>query len=153
MRAQRFPPAPMRLCAHAPLRSREGTACILLRPESEHPMFERVAALSCCMSLLFGSVVSAQDAPSRMLTATRASSLPAPGPIRKAIDRQHISAMRAAETQQADASANQSRGNWMERHPVWAGTIVGFGVGFGLTYAAAGRCSASDFICPVSPGG
>jgi hypothetical protein len=35
----------------------------------------------------------------------------------------------AAQTDQ------QRTGNWVERHPVWAGALIGFGAGFALTYA------------------
>jgi hypothetical protein len=44
-----------------------------------------------------------------------------------------------AETRSSSRSLadddNQDNGNWMERHPVWAGALIGFGTGFALTYA------------------
>jgi hypothetical protein len=120
---------------------------------SEHPMVERIAALSCCMSLLCGSVVSAQDTPGRGATiSTTASSASQLGPLRKALLSKHVSAMLAGEARQQGTQASPDRGNWAERHPVWTGTLVGFAAGFTLTYAMAANDDPESFIRPIGPG-
>lgn len=117
-------------------------------------MVKRVAALTCCLSLLCGSIVSAQDGPNQIVTvATGASPVSQPGPIRKAILSDQVSAMLAGGARQATASAVEDRRNWAERHPVWTGTLLGFAVGFGMTYAVAGKQDPNAFIHPVGPGG
>lgn len=116
-------------------------------------MVERIAALSCCMSLLCGSVVSAQDTPGLGATiSTTASSASQLGPLRKALLSEHVSAMLAGEARQQGTAASPDRGNWAERHPVWTGTLVGFAVGFTLTYAMAGKDDPQSFINPIGPG-
>jgi hypothetical protein len=40
----------------------------------------------------------------------------------------------------------------MERHPVWAGALVGFGAGVALTYAVAGD-DDEEFLKVISTGG
>jgi hypothetical protein len=49
---------------------------------------------------------------------------------------------------------SQNTGNWMERHPVWTGAIIGFSAGFLLTYAVAASDDHRDeLFTPVGPGG
>jgi hypothetical protein len=116
-------------------------------------MVERIAAVSCCLSLLCGSVASAQDAPGQSgPIASAALRMSQSGPIRQAILSDHVAAMRAGGARQTTAPVEDRR-NWAERHPVWTGTLLGFAVGFGMTYAMAGKEDPNAFIQPVGPGG
>lgn len=117
-------------------------------------MIQRIAALSCCMSLLCGSLLSAQDRPSPSVTITTSSSSESHfGPLRQAVASKRVAAMLAGGARQGGTSPSQDRGNWAERHPVWTGTLLGFGVGFAMTYAMAGKSDPDSFIHPVGPGG
>ena len=117
-------------------------------------MVKRVAALTCCLSLLCGSSVLAQDGPGQSVTiATGASQASHLGPLRRAILSDRVSAMLGGGARQSTAPAVEDRRNWAERHPVWTGTLVGFAAGFGMTYAMAGKQDPNAFIHPVGPGG
>jgi peptidoglycan/LPS O-acetylase OafA/YrhL len=117
-------------------------------------MVKRIAAFTCCLSLLCGSIVSAQDATGQSVpVATGASLVSQPGPIQKAILSRHVAAMLAGGAGQATTAPHEDRRNWAERHPVWTGTLLGFAVGFGMTYAMAGKTDPNAFIQPVGPGG
>jgi len=49
---------------------------------------------------------------------------------------------------------SQDTGNWMERHPVWTGALIGFSAGFLLTYAvAASEDRSHQLFTPVDPAG
>jgi hypothetical protein len=88
-------------------------------------MTSRSVALFCCLSLVTGSVVSAQGQPARAQ---------APKTLRDALTDTTRIARYATSAPARQTSAQQS--NWAERHPVWTGAIVGFSVGVGLTYLA-----------------
>jgi len=93
------------------------------------------------------------------LTLTQASLVAAdPGPLLKASLEKDPQKHFRAETRLAKSSAgddnDQSSGNWMERHPVWTGAIIGFSAGFLLTYAvAASEDQSHQLFTPVDPGG
>jgi hypothetical protein len=119
-------------------------------------MTKRIAVLSCCLALVQGSV-AAQDIPQArhaLLTAAAVAAAPQAGPLRKAslnIDSHRIL---RAETRRAVRSIQdgcRESGPWMERHPVWAGALVGFGAGFLLTYAVTHDSDEGEFIKIMSP--
>ena len=104
---------------------------------------KKPVATICCLLTLFQASLVATD-PGPLLKASlakdpqkhfRAEAVPSPRPF-------------------ATDDDTQDTGNWMERHPVWTGAIIGFSAGFLLTYAVA----ASDdhnhqLFTPVDPGG
>jgi hypothetical protein len=51
----------------------------------------------------------------------------------------------------ARADRPSRQGSWMERHPVLAGALVGFGTGFLLTYAVAHH-DDDELLQVISPG-
>ena len=82
-------------------------------------------AVVCCVSLLQASLAAAE-----------------PGPLRNASGRKDPQRLLRAETlspRHVSEDDHQDTGNWMERHPVWAGTMIGFAAGFLITYAVAGH--------------
>jgi len=106
-------------------------------------MTKRIAALACCLSLVQGSVVAAEDMTEKrlaLLTAPVVDAAPQVGPLRPRSLTDDAHAMLRAETARAVRplpDCGHDRGTWMERHPVWAGALVGFGTGVALTYAMA----------------
>ncbi len=120
-------------------------------------MTKRLAALSCCVSLVQGSVVAAQDIAEKrpaLIAPTAVDASPQDGPLRRASLSKDSHIVFRTETRgvvrpiQEDCSDRRS---WMERHPVWTGALVGFGACFLLTYAAT-HDDDDDFITVVSPG-
>ena len=104
-------------------------------------MTKRIAALSCCLSLVQGSVVASEDTLEKrpaLITTAVVDTAPQPGPIRRALLSNDWHTMLRAGTSRAVRpiqDGGRDRGSWMERHPVWAGAMVGFGAGALLTYA------------------
>ena len=103
----------------------------------------RFIAMLCGVSLLLQPTVAAAD----------------PGPLLKASLAKHPERLLRAEARatgrpNAGQNDDQNTGNWMERHPVWTGAIVGFSAGFLLTYAvAASEDHSHQLFTPVDPGG
>jgi hypothetical protein len=117
-------------------------------------MTKRIAALTCCLSLLQVCVVTAEETHPALITSAAAGRAPQAGPIRTALLSVTTQTMVRAETRAAARPVRDSgrpRGNWMERHPVWAGALVGFGTGVVLTYAMT-RSDHDEFITVMSPG-
>ena len=105
-------------------------------------MTKRIAALACCVSMVQGSVVAAQDILEKrpaqiVMAAVEVAPQAAPRQSGSLIKDAH--AMVRAETRLAvrpSQDCGHTRGPWIERHPVWAGALIGFGTGVLLTYAA-----------------
>ena len=120
-------------------------------------MTKRIAALTCCLSLVPVSVVAGQDRmekPSALITTAVVDRAPQPGPIQRALLSAKTRAiLRAEKTDVARQVPDSSRrsGNWMERHPVWTGALVGFGTGVALTYVAA-LDDRHELLTVMSPG-
>lgn len=115
-------------------------------------MPKRIAALVCCLALLHSSIVTAQTVVDERRTNVddRAVTDAYDGPLRRA------SLTQPPATQRSDAGTSRSnpsdpQGSWMERHPVIAGALVGFGIGVGFVYAFA-RDDREEFITPISTG-
>lgn len=104
---------------------------------------KRPVAIACCLLILMqASLVAAE-----------------PGPLLKASlvkDPQKLFRADVATSSRplADDDAQDS-GNWMERHPVWAGTLIGFGAGFLITYAvgASERQQPDQLFKGIPPSG
>jgi len=119
-------------------------------------MTTRVAAL-CCLSLMPGSVVAAdelvKERPTR-ITAAVVSPDASSGPFRSASLSKAIQTMLRAEAPSAvgrSRSVGRVRGTWMERHPVWAGAMVGFGLGVALTYVVTYDNNEEELFTVMSP--
>ena len=118
-------------------------------------MITRVAALTCCLSLVQGSIVGADDIMterSTSLTLAVVNAAPQAGPIRRASLSKDTQTVRGGETRWAarpipDSGRDRS---WMERHPVWTGALVGFGAGVLLTYAVT-HDNGDELLTVISP--
>jgi hypothetical protein len=115
-------------------------------------MARRIAAIVCTLSVVHGSVCSAQ------VIGEYQKRVPVPtvvdqydGPLRRAsLSRSTVPTTATARAQSDD---DGSRGSWMERHPALTGALLGFGIGFGLTYAVAAGADKDEFLTPVDAGG
>jgi hypothetical protein len=117
-------------------------------------MAKRIAVLLCSLSIVNGSVCSAQSrvdgdgskAPV-MHVADKYD-----GPLRRAASTRAPFSMaragRAAATRWDDAGGKRP---WVERHPVITGALVGFGIGVGLVYLSA-QDDREEFLTPISAG-
>jgi hypothetical protein len=112
-------------------------------------MFKRIAAIWCCLSLVPASVLVADDSKANGPVASAATSHD--GPIRRASlskDPQTLLnddvrwSVRPIQDQDPDDRS------WVERHPVWTGAMLGFGVGVGFVYLTAHRDENPEFINP-----
>lgn len=120
-------------------------------------MRRRIAAVTCCLSLVHVSIAAADDTTSSRsgpLTLAVVNAAPQSGPIRNSSSTSEIvtrylgEPSAAASLQERDAEA----GSWLERHPVWTGAIVGFSAGFLLTYAATHDSDKGELLKVMSPG-
>ena len=120
-------------------------------------MTRRIAVLSCCLSLVQGSVVAAEDlsqgwpAP---LTKAAVDPVQQLGPRRPTT---LVNSARALVREEATRVTTllqncEGRGTWMERHPVWAGAMVGFGAGVLMTYAITHNSNEGELLKVMSPG-
>ena len=101
----------------------------------------KILAVVCCVSLLQASLAGAEPGP-----LSKAS-------LRKDPQKQFRAEARPSSRPSADGD-NQDNRNWMEKHPVWTGAMVGFSAGFLLTYAvAASDHHQNEVFTPVGPGG
>lgn len=121
-------------------------------------MMKRIAALSCCLALVQGSVVAAKDemkTPPAPVTASDVNAAPQVGPLRRASLSKDTQTMLRVDTRWAarpiQTSSSDDEGPWMERHPVWTGAMVGFGAGFLITYAAT-QDSGRELFTVISTG-
>jgi hypothetical protein len=119
------------------------------------PMTTRVAAL-CCLSLMHGSVVAAEelvkDRPAAIVAAIGPDA--SGGPFRSASLSKAIETMLRADAPSAvgrSRSVGHGRGTWMERHPVWAGALVGFSLGVALTYVVTYDSNDDELFTVMSP--
>lgn len=121
-------------------------------------MKKRVAALSCCLSLVQSSVVAAEDLIEKrpaVLTTAAVDAAHQVGPQRPTSLGHAARALLREETSRAvppRQDCGRDRGNWMERHPVWAGAMVGFGTGVLMTYAITHDNNEGEFLKVMSPG-
>jgi hypothetical protein len=122
-------------------------------------MTKRIVALSCCLALVQGSVVAAQDSPASRpasLTLAAVDAVPQPGPIHRASLGKNsdtllnVEARWASRPVQDESGSNES---WVERHPVWTGAILGFAAGFVLTYAATHDNNENELFKVMDPAG
>jgi hypothetical protein len=117
-------------------------------------MAKRIAALVCSLSIIHGSVCSAQGLVEGDASNARAVSTVDrhDGPLlRASLARTPWLTPRATRTVGVPLDDVRARRPWMERHPVLTGTLVGFGIGFGLTYAIA-QDDRDEWLTPVSTG-
>jgi len=104
-------------------------------------IMKRIAVV-CCVSMLWASLVAAEPGP--LLNAS----------LRRDPQKQFRAEAGPSKQPFASDDDNQDTGNWMERHPVWAGAMIGFSAGFLLTYAvAASEDHGHELFTPVGPGG
>ncbi|MGE5813817.1 MAG: hypothetical protein ACM36C_04960 [Acidobacteriota bacterium] len=97
-----------------------------------------IVALVCCLALAETSLAAAQDRQEREGLATSViASAPAGPLVRSALLKASQTPLRAEAAFTAARSRNSQEGSWIQRHPVMSGTLIGFGAGFGLAYAAA----------------
>jgi hypothetical protein len=120
-------------------------------------MTTRIAALSCCLSLVQGSVVAAGDSSERRparLTNAVVDTAQQMGPRRpmSLVQSAHALLREEATKTIPPLPACEGRGTWMERHPVWAGTMVGFGAGVLMTYAITHDSDEGELLKVMSPG-
>jgi hypothetical protein len=115
-------------------------------------MAKRIAALVCCLTVVNSSVVSAQTVVDERRTNfdQRLVTDAFDGPLRRASLTQPPAALRS-DAVRARSNASDPQGSWMERHPVIAGALVGFGIGVGFTYLAAGD-DREEVFTPISTG-
>jgi hypothetical protein len=115
-------------------------------------MPKRIAALVCCLTVVSSSLVTAQTVVNerRTIFDRRAATDAYDGPLRRASLTQPPAALRA-DAVSARSKASDPQGSWMERHPVIAGALVGFGIGVGFTYLAAGD-DREEVFTPISTG-
>ena len=121
-------------------------------------MTKRIAVLSCCLSLVHGSVIAAEDLIGKRpapLTKAVVDTAQQMGPWRPTSLVNAAHAVLREETARAvpprqDCDGDQ--GAWMERHPVWAGAMVGFGAGVLMTYAVTHDNNEGEFLKVMSPG-
>jgi hypothetical protein len=131
-------------------------------------MTNRIVALWCCLSIVQSSAVMA-DVPERpheaerMATAsfavpaassTRTPRFQEPGPLLKASTSNESYKILRAEARVMRSKQDQgiSKRSWVERHPVWTGALIGFGVGSLLTYAATHDSDKGELLKVISPG-
>lgn len=115
-----------------------------------------VALLSCCLLLGHGSVAAAQDLLEKPAPPAIAAAETAPrvGPLGRTslvgYAHEMLRVDRARDVQLQDCA--RDNGTWMERHPVWAGALVGFGTGALLTYAVTHDNNEGELFKVMSPG-
>jgi hypothetical protein len=102
-------------------------------------------ATVCCAMLVQGSVVIAAEP-----TATPASHVTLKdGPLLRASQRRlavkRLSTEPEWNAQLPAVADDPDTRSWMERHPVWTGTLVGFAAGFAITYATTGNKNDGPF--------
>jgi hypothetical protein len=130
----------------------------LLLADAEVSMRRRIAALSCCLSLVHLSVAAAEDAPTSAapsLTIGVVNAAPRSGPIRAASLNGDAVRTYLGGTTPARRSIQDSiveKDSWVERHPVWTGAVAGFSAGFALTYLATHDSDNGEFLKVMSPG-
>jgi hypothetical protein len=121
-------------------------------------MTKRIAALSCCLSMVQGSVVAAQDILEKRPAQTAMAVVdlvPQAAPFRSGSLIKDAHSIMRTETRLAvrpSQDCGPDRRPWMERHPVWAGALVGFGAGALLTYAAS-QDHGDELFKNISAGG
>jgi hypothetical protein len=116
-----------------------------------------VASLVCCVLLTESSVVAVEDlveGSRARIAAQVTNSVAADGPLRRA----SLAGVQLTESPEKARWAvgvarqnEQTKKGWMERHPVIAGALIGFGAGFAITYAVTGN-DDDEFIKIMSPG-
>ena len=121
-------------------------------------MTKRIVALSCCLSMVQGSVVAAEDILEKRPAQTVRAVMdvaPQAAPLRSGSLVKDAHAMLRAETRRAVRPSQDCARDtrpWIERHPVWAGALIGFGTGVLLTYAAS-LDNDDELLKNISPGG
>ncbi|MBK5298168.1 MAG: hypothetical protein JJE40_13505 [Vicinamibacteria bacterium] len=120
-------------------------------------MTKRIAVLWCCLSLAQGSVVAAEDLIERRpvpLTTAVGGTARQMGPRRPTslVNAAHALLREEATRAIPPLQDCEDRGTWMERHPVWAGAMVGFGTGVLLTYAVTHDNNEGELLKVMSPG-
>jgi hypothetical protein len=104
-------------------------------------------AVLCCLALTPSSVAAQEP---RLTTTAIYRPAPEHGPLRKASLRKDARVVAAGTDRQAQPQAKADK-PWIERHPVWTGAMIGFGIGVGLTYASSAG-DRDEFIHVISPG-
>ena len=121
-------------------------------------MRRRVAAMSCCLSLVHVSVLAADDAAASRpapLTVAIVNATPTIGPVRNASLNSSAVMTYIGETKspaRPRQDSDDDRRPWVERHPVWTGAILGFAAGFALTYLATHDSNDGRMFKVMSPG-
>jgi hypothetical protein len=120
-------------------------------------MAKRIAAMVCGLSIIHGSVCSAQspapgDGPNARPVPVIDKVDKYDGPLRRASSiRAPFSTPRAGRATVKMWDDASGKRPWVERHPVLTGAFIGFVIGVGLTYAAA-KDDRKEFLTPVSTG-
>jgi hypothetical protein len=114
-------------------------------------MKRRIAALSCCLLLVQVCAVAGEER-SAPITAAVTNAAPQTGSIRASLNNvTHIMPrVEAGWTDRPTRNGRRDRGSWIERHPVWAGALVGFTAGFVIAYAAT-HDNKDEFITVMDP--
>lgn len=120
-------------------------------------MTRRITLLSCCLVVVHVSVAAADDNITKRPTSLTLANINAAsqsGPVRQAsLDRDAMMTF-IAETKSATRPSQDTEADdrsWVERHPVWTGALVGFGVGFGVTYLATHDSDEGELLKVMSP--
>lgn len=103
-----------------------------------------VVAVVCCLLVGQSTLYGAQD-PDRygaVATAGAPSRL-----LQSALSTASNTPLRAEAAPVAQVSGSQD-GNWLHKHPIMAGALIGFGAGFGLAFAAAENNQHSTSLSP-----
>ena len=120
-------------------------------------MTRRITTLSCCLVVAHASIAAADDTSTKRPappTVSVVNTAPQFGAIRTAsLNRDamltFVSEAKATTRPLQDTEADDR--SWVERHPVWTGAMVGFGVGFGVTYIATHDSDEGELLKIMSP--
>jgi hypothetical protein len=118
-------------------------------------MTRRITLLSCCLVVVPVSIAAADNNTTKRPTSPTLANVNAalqPGPVRKAsLDRDAMMTFVAETTATRPLQDTEADKSWVERHPVWTGALVGFGVGFGVTYLATDDSDEGELLKVMSP--
>jgi len=107
-------------------------------------------ATVCCVVLVQGSVVIAAGPPAASVSSQPPTHVVLKdGPLRRAstslATAKRLSTATRWTAQQQQSADDPDTRTWMERQPVWTGTLVGFAAGFGITYMSTGNQNDGPF--------
>jgi hypothetical protein len=100
-----------------------------------------VVAVVCCLLVGQSTLYGAQD-PDRYGAGAPSRTL-----LQSALSTASKTPLRAEAAPVVRVSSSQD-GNWLQKHPIMAGALIGFGAGFGLAFAAAENNQHSTSLSP-----